>query len=118
MHLRHRKVIKYFKQSQQKYFHNLRLIQFKPGETPEEADIRIRSEKEALKASEEIDKMLRQEVQSLRKVKCVKILLLGQSESGRFVIFMYLCYIHHRVAFRQKYSFEEYGVPSGLAMKE
>ncbi|GJJ15916.1 hypothetical protein Clacol_010195 [Clathrus columnatus] len=51
------------------------------GETPEEADIRIRLEKEAIKVSEDIDRTLRQEVQNTRRTKCVKILLLGQSES-------------------------------------
>lgn len=56
------------------------------GETPEEADIRIQLEKEALKVSEDIDKMLRQESQTSKKVKCVKMLLLGQSESGKSTV--------------------------------
>jgi len=52
------------------------------GETVEETADRVRREKAALKLSEDIDRELRLEVQAMKKQKCVKILLLGQSESG------------------------------------
>ena len=51
-------------------------------ETPEESDVRLRQERIAAKISEDIDRDLRREEQAAKKQKCVKILLLGQSESG------------------------------------
>lgn len=56
------------------------------NETPEQRELRERREFEA-KVSGDIDEQLRQEKAALRKKKQeVKILLLGQSESGKSII--------------------------------
>ncbi|KAI6112061.1 guanine nucleotide binding protein, alpha subunit [Pisolithus croceorrhizus] len=55
-----------------------------PNETPEQKSARERAEAEARKTSEAIDEQIRQEKIALKKKKKpVKILLLGQSESGK-----------------------------------
>ena len=54
-----------------------------PGETQAEREGRIRAEEEAKKRSDNIDKMLREGERQRRKRKVVKVLLLGQSESGK-----------------------------------
>ncbi|KAF8576685.1 G-alpha-domain-containing protein [Ramaria rubella] len=56
------------------------------GETQEEAEVRILQEKAALKISEDIDRTLRLELQAAKKHRCVKVLLLGQSESGKSTV--------------------------------
>lgn len=54
-----------------------------PGESPEEKETRERAEVEARRLSDGIDDQLRQERIALKKKKKpVKVLLLGQSESG------------------------------------
>lgn len=54
-----------------------------PGETPEQRVDRERKEAEARKVNDEIDEMLRAEKSAMKKrKKPVKVLLLGQSESG------------------------------------
>jgi len=56
-----------------------------PDESPEAKEDRERSEAEARRVSDSIDDQLRQERIALKKKKKpVKVLLLGQSESGRF----------------------------------
>ncbi|KAF8522032.1 guanine nucleotide binding protein, alpha subunit [Gautieria morchelliformis] len=57
-----------------------------PGETQEQAEARIRAERAALKISDDIDRELRLELQAARRHKCVKVLLLGQSESGKSTV--------------------------------
>ncbi|KAJ7270675.1 guanine nucleotide binding protein, alpha subunit [Mycena haematopus] len=54
-----------------------------PNETPAERDARERSEAEAKRISDEIDALLRREREAEKKRKPVKLLLLGQSESGK-----------------------------------
>lgn len=54
-----------------------------PDETLEQRAIREHKEAEAKKISEQIDEFLNQEKNVLRKKKPVKVLLLGQSESGK-----------------------------------
>lgn len=55
-----------------------------PNESPEEKDAREHTETEARRVSEGIDEQLRQERIALKKKKKpVKVLLLGQSESGK-----------------------------------
>ncbi|KAI6022919.1 guanine nucleotide binding protein, alpha subunit [Pisolithus microcarpus] len=55
-----------------------------PNETPEQRSAREQAEAEARKTSEAIDEQIRQEKIALKKKKKpVKILLLGQSESGK-----------------------------------
>jgi hypothetical protein len=54
-----------------------------PNETPAEREVRERKEFEAKRVSDEIDAQLRRERESEKKRKPVKLLLLGQSESGK-----------------------------------
>nr|WBU87318.1 G-alpha-domain-containing protein [Ganoderma boninense] len=54
-----------------------------PNETPEERDVRIRIEAEARQISDKIDEQLKLERAALKKNRPVKVLLLGQSESGK-----------------------------------
>ncbi|KAK7055482.1 guanine nucleotide binding protein, alpha subunit [Favolaschia claudopus] len=54
-----------------------------PNETPSQREARERAESEAKRVSDEIDAQLRKERDSERKKKPVKLLLLGQSESGK-----------------------------------
>ncbi|KAF8507646.1 G-alpha-domain-containing protein [Hysterangium stoloniferum] len=56
------------------------------GETEEQAELRIIHEKAAQKISDDIDRELRSEELAAKKRKCVKILLLGQSESGKSTV--------------------------------
>ena len=53
-----------------------------PNETQEEKEVRLRAEARARKVSEEIDESLKAEKAALKKKPPVKVLLLGQSESG------------------------------------
>ncbi|KAJ7454919.1 guanine nucleotide binding protein, alpha subunit [Mycena galericulata] len=54
-----------------------------PNETPVQREVRERAESEAKRVSDEIDAQLRRERESEKKRKPVKLLLLGQSESGK-----------------------------------
>jgi len=51
-------------------------------ETPEEKAFRVAAEEEARRISQEIDESIRQEKLQRKKMKVVRLLLLGQSESG------------------------------------
>ncbi len=54
-----------------------------PNETPAARTARLRAEAEARRVSEEIDEQLKAERAARRRQRpCVKVLLLGQSESG------------------------------------
>lgn len=54
-----------------------------PDETAEQRELREAAEAEARRVSDEIDEQLRNERMALKKKKApVKVLLLGQSESG------------------------------------
>lgn len=53
-----------------------------PDETPEQSTLRLAQEAEAKRVSEAIDETLRQEKQRYKKRRVVRVLLLGQSESG------------------------------------
>lgn len=55
-----------------------------PGETPEERDVRLSAEAEARRVSDQIDEALNRERVALKKKKVMKMLLLGQSESGMY----------------------------------
>ena len=59
------------------------LLQPPPNETEEQRAERLRKEEEARKRSENIDRMLRHDEKARRRKKTVKVLLLGQSESGK-----------------------------------
>jgi len=55
-----------------------------PDETPAQRDARIRAEQNAKRVSDAIDEQLRTERADLKRKRAdVKILLLGQSESGK-----------------------------------
>lgn len=54
-----------------------------PGETPEECARRLSREEEALKISMAIDAGIKTERQLRKKMRIVRLLLLGQSESGK-----------------------------------
>ncbi|KAH9851284.1 G-alpha-domain-containing protein [Lenzites betulinus] len=60
-----------------------RLLAPPPNETPEERELRVMLEAEARARSERIDDQIRAEKAALKKNKLVKVLLLGQSESGK-----------------------------------
>lgn len=54
-----------------------------PNETPAARTVRLRAEAEARRVSDEIDEELKAERAARRRQRpCVKVLLLGQSESG------------------------------------
>ena len=57
---------------------------FRPpsNETEEERSIRLQTEEEAKRVSDAIDEAIRQERQAAKKKDIVRLLLLGQSESG------------------------------------
>jgi guanine nucleotide-binding protein subunit alpha len=58
-------------------------LQPPPDETPQAREARLQSEREAKKRSDLIDEELARERNAEKKsVKSVKVLLLGQSESG------------------------------------
>ena len=56
------------------------------GETEEERSIRLQTEEQAKRVSDAIDEAIRQERQAAKKKDVVRILLLGQSESGATLI--------------------------------
>ena len=59
-----------------------RLLAPPPNETAEERETRLRLETEARQISDRIDEQLKAERAALKKNRPVKVLLLGQSESG------------------------------------
>ncbi|KAI1787370.1 G-protein alpha subunit [Ganoderma leucocontextum] len=60
-----------------------RLLAPPPNETPENREIRLQLEAEARQISDRIDDQLKAERAALKKNRPVKVLLLGQSESGK-----------------------------------
>jgi hypothetical protein len=54
-----------------------------PDETPEAKANRLAQEEEAKRVSQAIDQSIKAERQILKKRKVVRLLLLGQSESGK-----------------------------------
>lgn len=58
-------------------------LQPPPNETQAQRDDRLKAEQEAKKRSDNIDKMLRESDRRNRRRKVIKVLLLGQSESGK-----------------------------------
>ncbi len=53
-----------------------------PNESPNEREQRLRAEAEAQRKSDQIDEVLKAERATLKKRKIMRMLLLGQSESG------------------------------------
>jgi guanine nucleotide-binding protein alpha-1 subunit len=56
-----------------------------PNETPEQKHCRVQQEEEAKRVSQAIDESIRAEKQREKKRRPVRVLLLGQSESGASV---------------------------------
>ena len=54
-----------------------------PNESVSERDQRLQAEERAKKISDDIDEMIKAEKTEMRKSKFIKVLLLGQSESGK-----------------------------------
>ena len=69
-----------------------------PDETPEERERRVKAEDEAKKRSDNIDKMLREGERQSRRKKSVKVLLLGQSESGKSTTLKRKCFILYNLS--------------------
>jgi len=64
-------------------------------ETEEERSIRLQTEERAKRVSEAIDETIRQERQAAKKRDVIRVLLLGQSESGaKLLILPFSSYIH------------------------
>jgi guanine nucleotide-binding protein alpha-1 subunit len=64
-----------------------------PGETPEERAQREKSEADAQRVSDSIDEDIKKSRIALKKAKnVVRVLLLGQSESGRCISFHAICF--------------------------
>jgi guanine nucleotide-binding protein subunit alpha len=55
-----------------------------PNETPEQFQLRVSRETEAKRVSMAIDANIKAERQAQRKKRIVRLLLLGQSESGEY----------------------------------
>ena len=61
-----------------------KLMEPPPGETPEERRVRQVREAESKRVSEEIDRQIQVESVAHKKSKIIKVLLLGQAESGEY----------------------------------
>lgn len=59
-----------------------------PDETPEERALRLAKEEEARQVSAAIDASIKAERNARRKKRIVRLLLLGQSESGEYFLML------------------------------
>jgi len=64
-------------------------------ETDEERSVRLQTEEQAKRVSEAIDETIRQERQAAKKKDVVRLLLLGQSESGTTLLILTLSHRIH-----------------------
>ncbi|KII91302.1 hypothetical protein PLICRDRAFT_173177 [Plicaturopsis crispa FD-325 SS-3] len=73
-----------------------------PNESPEERAARLKREAEANRVSLEIDEAIRQERQKQKKRRIVRLLLLGQSESGKSTTLRQFQRLYTPTAFREE----------------
>ncbi|KAF5389677.1 hypothetical protein D9757_006044 [Collybiopsis confluens] len=73
-----------------------------PGETAEEQEIRLAKEQEALRISTAIDASIKAERQARKKLRIVRLLLLGQSESGKSTTLRQFQRLYTPTAFREE----------------
>ncbi|KAF8872422.1 guanine nucleotide binding protein, alpha subunit [Infundibulicybe gibba] len=73
-----------------------------PDETPEQAQVRLEREEEARRVSAEIDASIKAERQARRKKQIVRLLLLGQSESGKSTTLRQFQRLYTPTAFREE----------------
>ncbi|TFY67185.1 hypothetical protein EVJ58_g1806, partial [Rhodofomes roseus] len=71
-------------------------------ETPEEKACRVAQEEEARRVSLAIDESIRQERVARKKMKVVRLLLLGQSESGKSTTLRQFQRLYTPSAFREE----------------
>ncbi|KAH9477521.1 Guanine nucleotide-binding protein alpha-4 subunit [Psilocybe cubensis] len=73
-----------------------------PDETPEQRELRLEREAEAKRVSLAIDANIKAERQALRKKRIVRLLLLGQSESGKSTTLRQFQRLYTPTAFREE----------------
>ncbi|GLB39143.1 putative G protein alpha subunit [Lyophyllum shimeji] len=73
-----------------------------PDETPEQRELRLAREEEAAKISQAIDASIKAEKQARKKKRIVRLLLLGQSESGKSTTLRQFQRLYTPTAFREE----------------